>query len=145
MYESPIWITSQVIIKDITKDTAEDVNNGFVQAIQKAVNFHVDKREIEKALKYDRDQYDKGYADALKDLKITSQTGLFYSPKTLEKITPKEFYEKMKALSDSTVSDEYIDLEDQHIEMDELMCEVLTQLGYGDGVEAFKNAYKWYA
>ena len=73
MYESPIWITSQVIIKDNTKDAAEDVNNGFVQAIQKAVNFHVDKIEIEKALKYDRDQYDKGYADALKDAQIASE------------------------------------------------------------------------
>lgn len=145
MYESPIWITSQVIIKDITKDTAEDVNNGFVQAIQKAVNFYVDKREIEKALKYDRDQYDKGYADALKDLKTTSQTGLFYSPKTLEKITPKEFYEKMKALSDSTDSDEYIDLEYAHEDMDDLMCKVLTLLGYGEGVKVFKDTPKWYA
>lgn len=28
---------------------------------------------------------------------------------------------------------------------DKLMCDVLTQLGYGEGVEIFKNAPKWYA
>lgn len=32
-----------------------------------------------------------------------------------------------------------------HIEADRLMCELLTSLGYGVGVETFRSARKWYA
>lgn len=32
-----------------------------------------------------------------------------------------------------------------HGEMDDLLCEVLESLGYGEGVEIFRNTYKWYA
>lgn len=32
-----------------------------------------------------------------------------------------------------------------HINMDELMCDLLESLGYGEGVEIFKNSPKWYS
>ena len=39
----------------------------------------------------------------------------------------------------------YYDEEKGHIEMDELMCETLESLGYGEAVKAFKNACKRYS
>lgn len=37
------------------------------------------------------------------------------------------------------------DVEGCHGAMDDLMCEVLRSLGYGDGVDVFEAAEKWYA
>lgn len=31
-----------------------------------------------------------------------------------------------------------------HIQADELMCELLRELGYGEGVEIFEQMDKWY-
>ena len=56
-------------------------------------------------------------------------------------MTPKEFFVKMQTIVDEF----YSDLEVLHSKMDDLMCEVLMELGYDDGVHVFNNADKWYA
>lgn len=56
-------------------------------------------------------------------------------------ITPKEFKQKMKELSDVVLDD----TEAIHGKMDDLLCEVLVQLGYKAGVAIFKDTPKWYA
>lgn len=53
-YESPI--------KMIYDDIKTSYENGVVKAVQ-AYDIKVDKAELLKALKYDRAQYDKGFAD----------------------------------------------------------------------------------
>ena len=53
--------------------------------------------------------------------------------------TPKEFAEKMRQLAENG------DPEADHIKSDELMCQLLTSLGYGEGVKIFKEMYKWYS
>ena len=58
-YESPI----DAIISDVIT-TQEEL---LVKAVQ-SVGFNINKKELEKALSYDRGQYDKGYADAQKEL-----------------------------------------------------------------------------
>lgn len=50
----------------------------------------------------------------------------------------------MKDIRD-TYGQNYRDEEDIHYDMDNLMCEVLTELGYGDGVKVFRNEPKWYS
>lgn len=55
-------------------------------------------------------------------------------------MTPKEF-----ADDEQHKGDPYWDTEQVHIEMDNVMCEVLKDLGYGEGVEIFRNELKWYA
>lgn len=35
--------------------------------------------------------------------------------------------------------------EDEHIKADDLMCELLTKLGYGDGVKEFEKMERWYS
>lgn len=55
------------------------------------------------------------------------------------KMTPKEFAEKMQLI----VDEENTEL--GHIEMDNLMCELLKSLGYEEGAEIFDNALKWYS
>lgn len=54
-YKSPIEL--------IAGNLQTQIENDAVKVVQ-SYGFNVDKAELEKALKYDRDQYDKGYADA---------------------------------------------------------------------------------
>lgn len=53
-YKSPIEI--------INEKVTEYLENGLMKAVYKA-DFLVDKEELYKALRYDRDQYARGYAD----------------------------------------------------------------------------------
>ena len=61
MYELPIQITTEV-----QNSIQTDVDESVYKVIQK-YGINVDKEELIRALKYDREQYDKGYADGLKD------------------------------------------------------------------------------
>ena len=57
-------------------------------------------------------------------------------------LTPEEFKQQMQDFfSDGSDND----CESSHIQADKLMCSLLTELGYGEGIEIFKNADKWYA
>lgn len=68
-------------------------------------------------------------------------------------ITPEEFKQKMieiKELDRETAKEKYGDnyfstVEDNHRYADWLMCEVLTELGYGEGVEIFEDMERWYS
>ena len=56
-------------------------------------------------------------------------------------MTPEEFKLKM-----ATILTECGDsIEKTHIELDKLMCDVLAELGYSDGVEIFRHSEKWYS
>ena len=54
-------------------------------------------------------------------------------------MTPEEFAKEMKNIQ------EKCDTEDGHIAMDDLMCKVLCQLGYEEGIKIFVNTGKWYS
>jgi hypothetical protein len=54
MYKSPIEILSQGLKLEI--------ENGVYKAVEN-YGIHVDKDELLKALRYERDQYNKGFAD----------------------------------------------------------------------------------
>lgn len=60
MYESPI----EIICNEIVKQQENDV----YQAVQQ-YGITVDKEELLKALRYDREQYTRGYNDALDEVK----------------------------------------------------------------------------
>lgn len=62
MYESPIQIFTERIVKDLAKQQDDFV---FQEILKTGVS--VDKEELIRALKYDRDQYEKGYADGKAD------------------------------------------------------------------------------
>ena len=57
----------------------------------------------------------------------------------LDVMTPEEFRDTMLTIS------KYSDKEDRHYNADELMCDLLHSLGYGEGVAIFKEIDKWYA
>ena len=57
-----------------------------------------------------------------------------------KKITPKEFKDLMQKIIDSSN-----DPESNHGDADNLLCEVLTSLGYDEGVKIFEQMDKWYA
>ena len=56
-YESPIEL--------IAGNLQTQIEDNCLKTIQ-SYGFNIDKEELRKALEYDRDQYDKGYADARK-------------------------------------------------------------------------------
>ena len=56
MYESPI----RALYSTVQKQAEENIYKAVV-----ACDVHVEKEELIKALAYDRDQYEKGYTDAL--------------------------------------------------------------------------------
>ena len=59
-------------------------------------------------------------------------------------MTKEEFYHKMLAIEEEFI-DKRDDKEDFHYYADKLMCDLLIELGYGQGVEVFLDAPKWYA
>jgi 5'-deoxynucleotidase YfbR-like HD superfamily hydrolase len=54
-------------------------------------------------------------------------------------MTPEEFAEKMKEIEIS------FDPEKAHSKADDLLCAVLRELGYEDGIKIFEEMEKWYA
>ena len=54
--------------------------------------------------------------------------------------TPEQFARQMSNLAKKLKDDP----EHLHGEMDRLMCELLTKLGYGKAVKKFDSACKWY-
>ena len=62
-------------------------------------------------------------------------------------LTPQEFDKKMSKLIDKLNDESNIsyDKEQFHLEADQLLCELLTGLGYHEGIVKFINTPKWYA
>lgn len=56
-------------------------------------------------------------------------------------ITPEKFKYEMRKIREEFGDDEEI----AHSRMDKLMCMVLVELGFMDGVEIFDKQNKWYA
>ena len=56
-------------------------------------------------------------------------------------MTPEQFAARMREIFPETGYDEEI----AHIAADNLVCELLTRLGYGEGATIFDDADKWYA
>lgn len=54
-------------------------------------------------------------------------------------MSPDEFLEKMKKCFDNE-SPEW-----GHINADNLMCDLLRKLGYGDGIDFFEKQERWYS
>lgn len=62
MYKSPI----ELVVNQVQNLMLEQQENQVFQAIQKT-GVIVDKEELQKALKYDREQYQNGYNDGYTD------------------------------------------------------------------------------
>lgn len=63
MYKSPI----DLLCYDMRMQFEQKTENMIMEAVRK-VGVNVDKEELLKALQYDREQYEKGYADAKADV-----------------------------------------------------------------------------
>ena len=101
-----------------------------------------DLRELLELLKENIEELKKGNFWYFNDGEYATIIGLKRgeSMTQLEKeFSTKGFANKMRRL------DEMCDVEVAHYKADQLMCELLTELGYGEGVEIFKDMSKWYA
>ena len=72
-YESPIQILESTCdVKDALKQVAKDLNDQLETktfSIIKEYGIVVDKDELIRALNYDREQYSKGYAEAIQTIR----------------------------------------------------------------------------
>lgn len=66
MYESPII---QTMMSDISEQIVKEQEDKFMYQLRQTIGYDIDKGELIKALQYDRDQYQKGYDDAMKNKK----------------------------------------------------------------------------
>lgn len=73
--------------------------------------------------------------------KTLLETVLQDMPTAEPRMTPYEFKDSMWRIR----IDPHGTPEDKHIEADDLMCELLTKLGYGNGVEEFEKMERWYS
>ena len=63
-YESPIFIFERV-----TRSATKEIEDSIVRTISLHYGVTINKEELKKALLYDRQQYDKGYEDALAEVR----------------------------------------------------------------------------
>ena len=82
MYESPI--------KQYLSEIQAEMESALLYTVKQKIGYDVDKAELIKALKYDREQYEKGFSDGLNSDKWVSvqerlpeigQNVLIYYPK----------------------------------------------------------------
>ena len=64
MYESPI----EKIYGDIQSQIIKQDEEHMMYAVNQAIGYEVDKEKLIKALRYDREQYKKGYSDCKIDM-----------------------------------------------------------------------------
>lgn len=56
-------------------------------------------------------------------------------------MTPEQFAEKMREIH---ADPEGLGPPTTHGQSDDLMCQVLRELGYGEGVDIFEQSKRWY-
>lgn len=54
-------------------------------------------------------------------------------------MTPDEFRDKLTEMAQD------IHKCDRHVDADNLMCQILRSLGYGEGIDIFEKMDKWYS
>lgn len=65
-YESPISLKCDDIANTIIRKIQDETDERIVYAASLATEIKIDAEELKKALRYDRKQYEKGYADGYK-------------------------------------------------------------------------------
>jgi len=63
----------------------------------------------------------------------------------MKKATKKEKWNPEKAAGKMKKIATIYDIEFRHIKADDLLCEILTQMGYKKMVNIYKQIIKWYA
>ena len=58
-----------------------------------------------------------------------------------EPMSPEEFYKCMVRVAETNQDD----CEAAHVQMDELMAQLLEHLGYSNGIQVFRGFQKWYS
>ena len=74
-YESPI----ELLISDIQHQIVEQQDEQIYQAVMSVIP-NINREELLRALKYDRDQYEKGYRDAKNELVRCGECAKRYVP-----------------------------------------------------------------
>lgn len=71
MYESPV----ELITKNVEHKITQQTDDFIMSEITQQLSVRVDRDELIKAMKYDRQQYDKGFKDASKILRDICSCG----------------------------------------------------------------------
>ena len=66
-YKSPIEMFYDDTIQNLANQIRQETDDRIVCEVNRQCGVNIDRYELAKALKYDRDQYNKGYQDAMTD------------------------------------------------------------------------------
>lgn len=102
MYESPITTMITEVQDNIAKQFAEQTGNMVYEEIRQ-VGIHVDKDEMLKALKYDRNQYSKGYADGEAEMREKIDKAIEEILAEIEKLKRDEYSQRQNDYCDGFV------------------------------------------
>lgn len=115
-------------------------------------NHSLDQREREREEQREHDRQMEAEADAYYARMWGDECAPWFDPlaeqvcpkapergREMKPLTPEEFKARMQEIAKGG------DTEGAHQEADALMCELLSALGYAEGVGIFENMDKWYA
>jgi hypothetical protein len=91
-----------------------------------------------------RKHYNGEWDDYIKSLSETTSEETSTNTSNITSMTPEEFAANMREACQYHYV-ENNDQEDVHITMDGIMCNLLRDLGYGEGIDIFESTPKWYA
>ena len=63
-YESPITM----FVQDSITESIKKQEDQLIYSLSQTIGYQIDKEQLVRALRYDRDQYKKGYSDAKKEI-----------------------------------------------------------------------------
>lgn len=103
--------------------------------------------------KLDKDALRRMHDERLINLDHNAPVPQVVKVSEVKPLTPDEFYERMRYLAQIAADGgdwegHHIwahDWEELHIRADDMLCKLLTSLGYGKGVDVFEDMPKWYA
>lgn len=120
-YQSIAWQFPESKLLKICKDIQDQMGNEYFLLVPKSKDFCIlaIKRERTELLESEMKQGYRKLDDVL--------------------LSPKRFAERVQQI----IQEEGEDYERSHTRLDELLCQVLEQNGYGDGVNIYRKTPKW--
>ena len=95
---------------------------------------YIDREALKK--KYDITNWDKPYGCSFE---VIDRMPVVDAGGGKQAMSPEEFAARMREIVKIGEDVKWI-----HVKMDELLTGVLTQLGYSEGCDIFRNAERWY-
>lgn len=93
MYESPIT----KLMSDISSQMIKEDEDHLMHEVTRAVGYEIDKDELLRALRYDREQYRRGYNDGTREVLQHAELAIKQIREDMSKLDCDEDWDKFNA------------------------------------------------